>query len=281
MSRGQARSDCRAAWPLGLFLLLAAPPSTELTIVPQPGQFFDATWIGPAADVGAGRFLGTLAVNGSPVGIRVSGRADRLEQGLRISIRIRYADVPEDWARRWLPGELAYDLRGQVEGSGSVAWSGRSRWEQVRRPDNEPTLAPFVALASLQLTVLTARSADGRAVLTVTNPFSFPVTVASIGYELEVRGQEIGSATAKGRTLRARKKTFVELPFRVDARRLISAAGEGWAVGGSLDSAVEARLTLRLPGEDVSVRAQVHGAMGTDGAGGVSALPAATSLVPR
>ena len=142
---------------------------------------------------------------------------------------------------------------------------------------------PVVKLASLELTSLSPQRSEGRAVLSITNRFSFPIPAVLASCRVRVNGEELGSGAGHRRKLRPGKNGGLEIPFRVDHGRFLAAAGERWAVGADVNAEVEGSLTLRLPSGDVSVPFLFSDQMGTDGArSGVFSHPdGATSLSPR
>ena len=261
-------------------LLLAASPGSELTVDLQAGSTFVATWLGPAETSGNEEFDGTLACFGSPAAVPVEAHAERDGALLKISARLRYADVPADWARHWAPG-AGCTLHGRLAGGGVIDWSSPMACD-LSSPAGESDRG-LISLTSLELIRLSDKVAEVRAVLTAVNPFSFPLDVAAATGNVRVRGEEIGSAPARGRTLDPHKKARFKIEFRTDPWRFRAAAGERWAVGGELDSEVEAALTLRLPGGEQIVQTRLPGTMGTDGArSGVYSLPEGSmSLSPR
>jgi LEA14-like dessication related protein len=144
-------------------------------------------------------------------------------------------------------------------------------------------LSRFIELTSLELLDLSAKHSEGRAVLAIRNPFAFPVTALAASYRVRVNGQEVGGGGPRERKLKAKHRSGLELPFRVDYDRFLSAAGGSWAVGASVESGVEGLLTLRLAATSVEVPLKLFGTMGTDGARyGVFTYPdGATSLSPH
>jgi LEA14-like dessication related protein len=164
-----------------------------------------------------------------------------------------------------------------------VVWSGTESWSSVNVAGSDDALKPFVRMASLELTSLSLTHSEGRAVLAITNPFSFPITIGATSYRLTVNGEEIGSGGTKGRILRPRHLSGLELPFTVQQWRFLAAAGGQWAVGADLEAELEGSLTLRLPTGDLSVAVKRPGSLGTDGArSGVFSFPdGGTSLSPH
>ncbi len=264
-----------------LFVTASAPP-LEITVDPQPASC-KVLLVGPADGVGAGEFRGSLSLNGSSVELPVSGRASAGGGRVRLEVAIRYADVPEDWLARLRPDSFEYRIRGEVSGAGPVSWSGRMRWSEVVVSGGAGALSRFIELTSLELTDLSAKRSEGRAVLAIRNPFAFPVTAQAASYRVRVNGQEVGGGGPRERKVKAKRRSGLELPFRVDRGRFLSAAGGSWAVGAAVDAAVEGSLTLRLATTSIEVPLKLSGEMGTDGARyGVFTYPdGATSLSPH
>jgi len=283
-ARHQRKTLARAARCfLSPWLLAVTALPIPLTVDPQPGPFFVATFEGPASGVGPGEFRGAVAWNGSPMEMPLIGTVETTGNGLRLRASLRYADVPRDWLLRLRPDSFDYRVRGEVGGAGQLSWSGTLRWEEVAVSGGRETLSRFVKLSSLELTDLSPRHSEGRAVLAVTNPFSFPISLGEVRYELRVNGEEVGGGRTRGRTLRAGKNNALELPFRVDHARFRTAAGSQWAVGAQLDAGLTASIAFRLPAGDRVAPIRLSGRMGTDGArSGASSFPeGSTSLSPR
>lgn len=262
-------------------LLLAAAAPVEITVDPRPGESFVVGFAGPAMTISAGDFRGSLSLYGSPAEMPLAGRAETRGGLLRLSATLRYADVPADWLNRFRRDGFDYSVRAQITGGESVSWSGTQRWSQVKSVGTDESLEHFVKLAALELTALSLTRSEGRAVLAVTNPFSFPITVTATGYRLSVNGDEVGAGATRGRTLRPRHSTGLELPFTVQHWRFLAAAGGQWAVGADVGAELEGSLTLRLPTGDLTIPLRLSGSLGTDGArSGVFSHPG-SSLSPH
>ncbi len=143
--------------------------------------------------------------------------------------------------------------------------------------------APVVRLASLELTALSEKRSEGRAVLSVTNRFTVSIPAFLATCRVRVNGEEIGTGSGHRKALRPGKKGGLEIPFHVDRRRFLAAAGQMWAVGAEVDTRIEGSLILHLPSGDVPVPFQFTDRMGTDGAreGVFSSPDGATSLSPH
>ncbi len=251
---------------------------------PGSGASFELVLTGPAGGGGSGEFRGGVSLNGSPVEMALSGRAEEREGRLRLVATVRYTDVPKEWLNGFRPDTFDYRIHADVAGAGAVFWAGSMHWSDVSIRGEGEAMTHFVTLGSFELTALSVKRSEGRAVLSVTNPFAFPVTIAAAGYRLRVNGKEIGGGAAGVRILRAgRKKAAFELPFRVDHGAFLDAAGFHWAVGADLDAGLSGSLTLRLPAGDVAVPFEFLGRLGTDGArSGVFSYPeGSTSLSPH
>lgn len=143
-------------------------------------------------------------------------------------------------------------------------------------------LAPVVKLTSFELTALSPQRSEGRAVLSVTSRFSYPIPAVLASCRVLVNGKEIGSGAGHRRKLGPGKRGGLEISFRVNHDHFLAAAGETWAVGAEVSAELEGSLTLRLPTEDVSVPFHFSDPMGTDGArSGVFSHPGAGGLSPR
>jgi LEA14-like dessication related protein len=270
--------------PIILAVLLAASANPiHLELVPSPGRSFDVVWSGPAEGAGAGPFRGEVAMDGSPAALAISGRAERTGDRLTVRAAVPYADVPADWAAKFRAEGFDYRLRGRVGDSAPIAWSGRLPWDAIGVAGDAKTLSRFLKLTSFELTSFSLKRSEGRAVLRADNPFSFPLTIASILYSIEANGHAIGRGATRGRMLRARKVSAVELPFEVDHGEFLAAVGSAFAIGGDVHADLRGFVSLRFPSGDVRVPIRFSGELSTSGArSGVFAPPdGATSLSPR
>lgn len=270
--------------PALLLLLLAAAPAPQVRIEvdPQPGRFFGISVSGPAPVPVAGQFRGAIALDGSASELPVVGRAETAGGRLTVRANLAYADVPKDWAERFSPDGFDFLFHGAA-GSQPVSWSGRLSWDRVAVGGDERTLSRFVRLTSFELTSLSIRRSEGRAVLRVENPFSFPVKISGTVYRLEANGHAIGRGTTKGRILHPKRANAVELPFEVDHGEFFAAVGQAFAIGGDVAAELHGFLFLRFASGDVRVPIHFAGELSTAGArSGVFAPPdGATSLSPR
>jgi len=131
-----------------------------------------------------------------------------------------------------------------------------------------------VELTSLELTALSEKRSEARAVLRITNPFASQVRVTSGRFVLRVNGQEVGQGSSPPRTVRAHKLKGVEIPIRIDRKAFLAALGGDFNAGMQIDAELSGEILLRLPSGDVSLPLSLPGRMGTDGArSGVFAIP--------
>lgn len=245
-----------------LVLRLAAAPaassSLTLAIDPSPGQTFVATVTGPAGSVPTGAFRGRAALNGSPVELAVTGRAVRAGGRLTIRTTLRYSDIPSDWAARYRPFSADVRLTGEVAGA-PVSWQGRVAWQDVAMSGSAATAGRFLALAQVRVTHVAASASTGVADLRVTNPFSFPLTIASSEYRIEASEREIGRGATRGILVRPARASTISFPVEVDHGQLIAAAGRALLSSGEVDVRLRGWLSIRLPGGDVRIPLDLAG----------------------
>ena len=245
-----------------LFLsAVAARPSPpiSLDIAPGPGATFAATVSGPAGDASAGEFRGEFRLNGSASSMRVSGRATRA--GDRLSIRtapLLYADVPADWSARFRPYAVDVELDGSV-GSHPIAWRGHLTWDEVGLSADAATGARFLSLSEVRLTDVAFSSSRAVASLTVRNPFTFPLTIASSEYRIEAAGHEVGSGATQGILIRPSRASVVEFPVEFDNGELAAAAGRTLLAAGDVEARLRGWVKVRLAGGDVLIPLDLAG----------------------
>lgn len=245
---------------LFLLLLLPAPARPiDIDIRPGPAEVFSATLVGPAAGVRSGPFVGSISINGSPVELSVTGRADASGGRLRLPLTLRYSDVPQDWANRFRAETFGYRVRGRVGDSTPIEWSGVARWDDVGVEGERESVARFVRLVELEVTDVSLLSSDARAVLAVRNPFSFPITIASSRYRVTAGDRVVGNGSTRGLLLRPRRESTILLPVEVEHGALIAAAGGAVLSGEGVPARLAGALTVRLPGGDVPVPIDLAG----------------------
>jgi LEA14-like dessication related protein len=244
---------------VGLVLAVLGRP-VQIDIRPGPTETFSATLVGPAPGVGAGPFAGRISVNGSSAELPVETRAEISGSGrLRLALTLRYSDVPRDWANRFRADTFEYRLSGRVAGSSPVEWAGTARWDGVGVESERETVGRFVRLVTLEVTDVSLFSSDARAVVSVRNPFSFPLTIASSRYRVTADGRLVGSGSTRGFLLRPRQVSTVLLPLEVEHGALIAAAGGAVLSGEGVPARIAGALEVRLPGGDVAVPIDLAG----------------------
>jgi len=240
-----------------VFLLAAAAAAGQATqqihLVPDKDGF-TAVVSSPTPGASGGDFAGSLSLNKSTAELPVKGTAQISADRLTITINIKYKDVPEDWANRFRIGDFDYRLHGKVGGTREIDWSGTLRFDAVEVDNREKAAAAsFVKLGSVRMTEFTLLQSSAKAAVTVKNPLSFPLKIASTSYRLFANGQEVGSGSTKGMVLHAAQETTLELPIDIDHADLLTAAGSSLASGGDIDGRLRGTLVIRLAGGDISV----------------------------
>ena len=222
-------------------------------MVPEPDTFsVVVSGALPAGSV-SGAFSGALSVNGSASELLVAGTARALPERLELSLKIRYRDVPQDWVNRYRQADFDYRLRGRVAGSADVAWSGTKRWDGVSIEKREDVASGFVKLGAIRLTEFSLFESSGLAEVTVRNPLSFPLKLASTSYILMANGRQVGWGATDGRILKAEQTTSLALPIELDHGQLLAAAGSALRSGGQVEGRLQGTLVVRLAGTDVSI----------------------------
>jgi LEA14-like dessication related protein len=131
-----------------------------------------------------------------------------------------------------------------------------------------------VELTSLELTALSEKRSEARAVLKVSNPLASPVRLAESQFRLRINGQEVGQGSSPTRTLRPHKVKGVEIPIRIDRKGFLAALGKSFDAGMQIDAELSGALVLRSPSGNATLPLRLPGRMGTDGArSGVFAIP--------
>ena len=248
------------SWRAIALVAAAATAGSPLSIrvVPE-AEDFTVVVAGPAGASAAGTFTGSLALNGSPAEVPVSGTSRPAADRLELTLKIRYRDVPEDWINRFRAADFDYRLRGVAAGGTAVTWSGTRRWAEIEVQGRKEAASSFVQLGQIGLTEFSLFESAARAEVTVKNPLSFPVKLAGAQYRLEIGGREVGSGTAPGTLLRPNQSTTLGLPIDIDHGQLLAAAGSALRSGGEVQGRLSGTLTIRLPGGDVPVPLDLSG----------------------
>ena len=207
----------------------------------------------------AGAFSGSVSLNGSSSEVPVTGVARASGGRLEISVKMPYRDVPEDWIRRLRVSDFDYRLRGRVAGGNPVEWSGTRRWKEVEVEKHGDAVSSFVKLGSIQLTEFSLLESSALADVTVRNPLSFPLKLASASYRLDANGSEVGSGATGEVILRPEQETTLRLPIDIDHGQLLAAAGSALRSGGDVEGRLRGTLVVRLPGGDIPVPFDLSG----------------------
>lgn len=243
---------------VGLVLAALGRP-VQIDIRPGPTETLSATLVGSAPGVSAGPFAGRISVNGSPAELPVTTRAEISGGRLRLPLTLRYSEIPQDWANRFQAETFEYRVSGRIAGSPPVEWAGTSRWDAVGIEGEREVVGRFVRLVTLEVTDVSLLSSDARAVVSVRNPLSFPLTIASSRYRLTAGGRLLGRGSTRGFFLRARRENTVLLPLEVEHGALIAAAGGAVLSGEGVPARLAGALDVRLPRGDVAVPIDLAG----------------------
>ncbi len=246
---------------LPILALAAAAAASPLTLAIRPGSAATVAAVlsGQAPGHADGAFSGSVALNGSPDAIPVRGTAQRSGGLLTVPLTIRYADVPADWANRFRPGSLDVRLEGSIEGGEPIHWTAAVPWNAIRVEGEKETVAQFVRLASLELTSFSLFESEARAVVSVKNPFSFPLKIAGASYTVFANDAEVGSGRTQGLLLHAGQDNALDFPIEIEHGPMLAAAGSALASGGRVAGHLRGRLAVRLPGGDIEVPLDLSG----------------------
>ncbi len=232
---------------------MASPPPAPLgfTLAVHGQTELSVTLSGPAGELAAGPFKGSIAINGSASEMPVAGTVAHAGGQFLLPVVVRYAEVPADWADRFRADGFTYRLRST--GSAPRDWTGTRSWKDVEVAGGRDTLAEFLVLDDVALTDVSLLSSEARAQLSVRNPFAFPLKIAQMDYALYADGREVGTGRTQGLILHPVQKNVLSLPIDVDHGELLSAAGGALVSGGDVAVKLTGRLVVRLKGGDLSV----------------------------
>jgi len=221
-------------------------------------QSVTASFSGPMDGAPSGAFTGKLSLNRSSSEIPVTGTAQSSLQRVRITIKVKYADVPQDWFNRYRSYDFDYRLRGQIAGTRNVDWSGTRRYDDVEAETKDNGGSDFIKLSSIALTQTSSKDIGARVQATIENPLSFPLKISSAKYRLSVKGREIGSGSLKGATLHPAQNTL-DLPVDLDQAALLAAVGAALRSSGPIYGHLQGTLVIGLPGADLEVPLELTG----------------------
>ena len=239
-------------------MLFAVAAPLEIRVVPE-SETFTVVVSGAEPRAQAGAFSGSVSLNGSASEIPITGVARAAADRLELSLKVRYRDVPEDWIKRFRAADFDYRLRGRVAGEKAVEWSGTRRWSEIAIEKGEEVASGFVKLGSIALTQFSLFESAAKADVTVKNPLSFPLKLASTSYRLFANGREVGSGSTNEVILKAGQETTLALPIDLDHGQLLAAAGSALRSGGEVEGRLRGSLVVRLPGGDIPVPLDLSG----------------------
>lgn len=245
---------------IALFALLLrlpdpAPPSPVRFTLAIAGETSVRATLSGTGDVPGGPFRGAISVNGSSAELPLSGTVERAGKDWKLPVTVRYTDVPADWADRFRPDGFTYRLRS----ASGREWTGSARWQDVELEGSHDAAEEFLKLDDVTLTNVSLLSSEANAQVSVRNPLSFPLKIASTEYTLFADGREVGSGRTQGMILHAAQKNTLSLPIDVDHSELLAAAGGALVSGGDVAVKLTGKLVVRLKGGDVTVPLALSG----------------------
>lgn len=244
--------------PLFLASLSASPLQIEIT--PET-ETFSAILTASGPDIAGGSFAGTIALNGSGNAVKIEGRLQRSGGRLVLPIRLRYVDVPADWADRFRLATFDYRVRGRVGGRVPVEWAGTLPWNRVEVKGDPERSRDFFRFNRLALAEFSFFESEANAEVSIRNPFSFPIRIASSRYRLSANGHEIGEGQTREVILRPRARNTIRLPIGIDNRALLATAGSTVLSGGDVDGRIRGELRVRVARGEVAVPLNMSGQM--------------------
>jgi LEA14-like dessication related protein len=244
--------------PVLLLALHAVSAALGIALRVEGDKEVHAMLSGPAAELSAGTFRGSIALNGSPSELAITGTVGQANGRWQLPLTVRYADVPVDWADRFRPEAVTYRLRGNVGGP-AREWTGSVPWKDLEVDSGKETGAEFLELEDVKLTELSLLSSEAEAELAVRNPFAFPLKIAETQYTISVNGREVGQGATQGMILHPAQKNILILPIDLDHAGLLAAAGKALLSGGDVAARLHGKLVIRLKGADVVVPLDLSG----------------------
>lgn len=244
---------------LSALLFAAAPAAGPLRFSVDAAGKTQATITvsGAAAELPPGLFRGTVTVNGSAAELPVSGTVAHSAGKFVLPVVVPYAQLPSAWAEGFRQDAFTYRLRGAVGGAAPREWTGTQAFRDVEFAGGSSE--DFLALQNVRLTEMSLTSSEGVGELSIYNPLSFELRIASADYVLFADGELIGEGSARGMILHPGRKTVLNLPIVVDHAALLSAAGQALLSGGDVAVRLSGKLVLRLKGGDVVIPLDLSG----------------------
>ena len=248
---------------LPLFLALALGPARsplQIQIVPETDAF-SAVLTAPGPDVPAGRFTGTLTLNGSRAAVPIQGEIQRSAGQVVLPVKLRYADVPADWGDRFRADTFDYRVQGRVRGGPSVEWAGTLKWGRVTVKGDPERSADFFRFVRLALAGFSLSESEANAEIWVRNPFSFPIRIASSRYTLSANGREVGEGETRAMVLAPRAGSTLRLPIAIDNAALLATAGSAVLAGGQIEGRLSGELRVKVSRGEVALPLRLGGRM--------------------
>ncbi len=244
---------------LAAVLAASAPASGPLRFTVDVAAVTEArlTISGPAAELPAGAFRGSVSVNGSPAELPISGAVTHSGERFLLPVAVRFKDLPEAWTEKFPTDTFTYRVRGSSAGQAPREWTGTQAFGDVE-VSGEGT-DRFLALRDVRLTEMSLTSSEGVGELMIVNPLGFDVRIAEMAYVLFAEGEPVGEGSARGLILRGGRKNTLTLPIGIDHASLISAAGKALVAGGDVAVRLKGKIVLRLKGGDVAVPLDLSG----------------------
>jgi hypothetical protein len=210
----------------------------------------------------SGPFSGFLSLNKSSAEIPVKGTAQSSPKRVQITMKVKYSAVPEDWFNRSRISDLDFRLHGKIAGSRNVDWAGTKSYRQIEVETRDNGASDFVRLNSVALTPLTATDIAAYGKVSILNPLSFPLKLASTDFHASVKGRAVGSGSTKSMTLQPGWNAL-SVPIDLDQKEILAAAGAALKSPGGLQSRLQGTLVVHTQAGDITAP--------LDLAGGVSA----------
>jgi LEA14-like dessication related protein len=243
-----------------LIAALAAPAAPlKFSIDGAGDKEARATISGPAAELAPGPFQGSIAINGSPAELPISGTVTHAGGRWQLPVVVKYASVPAAWAEGFRTDSFTYRLRGSTGAAGAAPreWAGTETFKEVEFSGGDSD--KFLSLQDVKLTEMSLLSSEAVGQLAILNPLSFDVRIAEAQYVLYADGEQVGDGAARGMILRAGQKNVLNLPISIDHASLLAAAGQALVAGGDVAVRLTGKLVLRLKGGDVVVPLDLSG----------------------
>lgn len=208
----------------------------------------------------SGPFSGLLSLNKSGTEIPVKGTAQSSPKRVQVTLKVKYSTVPEDWFNRFRISDFDYRLHGKIAGSRNVDWSGTKTYRQVEVETRDNGAADFVRVNSVALTQLTATDIAAYGKVSILNPMSFPLTLASTDFHASVKGRAIGSGSSKSMTLHPGWNAL-SVPIDLDQKEILAAAGAALKSPSNLQARLQGTIVVHMPAGDVTAPIDVTGAV--------------------